>query len=116
MQDNDYCPHRPASIKALQHCSNNKKVYLCMMKAHLTSKRLWVQYMSIWMNEQGLEEICEPGGKQASGESSDICDSISKYPILEAAASASAVHLRMKVNVRFFILFHTISYYFIPFH
>jgi hypothetical protein len=85
-----------------------------MMKAHL--KRSWVQYMSIWMNEHGLEEICEPGGKQASGESSDICDSFLKYPILEAAASPSAVHLRMKVNVCFFILFHTVSYCFILFH
>ena len=81
-----------------------------------TPLTLVVQYMSIWMNEHGLEEICEPGGKQASGESSDICDSFLKYPILEAAASPSAVHLRMKVNVCFFILFHTVSYCFILFH
>jgi hypothetical protein len=68
------------------------------------------------MNEHGLEEICEPGGKQASDESSDICDSFLKYSILEAAASPSAVHLRMKVNVYCFILFHTVSYCFILFH
>ena len=69
-----------------------------------------------------LAEICEPGGKQASGESSDICDSFLKYPTLEAAASPSTVLLRMKVNVLFhsvsycFIVFHTVSYCFILFH
>jgi hypothetical protein len=41
-------------IKSVQRCSNNKEVYLSMMKGHL--KRMWVQYMSSWLMEQGLQD------------------------------------------------------------
>ena len=65
-----------------------------MMKCHM--KRMWVQYMTNWMNEQGLE--------QQDGESSfnmaserKVSYSLLQYPILEAASSLGSVHLRLKV-------------------
>ncbi len=93
-----------------------------MMKAHL--KRSWVQYMSVWMEEHGLEW----GGRshdeilKQSVDCRDISAVFLQYPVLDAASSVTSVHLQLKVSISFhtisyyFILFHTISYCFILFY
>ena len=85
-------------IKSVQQCSNNKEVYLSMMKGHL--KRMWVQYMSSWLMEQGLQD------PEEAESSKDRIGNFLQYPVLEAASDLQSVHLPLKV---YFLLFHTLS-------
>ena len=65
-----------------------------MMKCHM--KRMWVQYMSYWMNAQGLEQQDGESPFNTASEG-NVSYSLLQYPILEAASSLGSVHLRLKV-------------------
>ena len=82
-------------IKELQLCSNNKEIYLGMMKSHL--KRTWVQYMSNWIVEHGLEEHGDVSS--LSPTSVEQCDSqFLQYPVLEVASSLHLRHLKVRTT------------------
>ena len=108
-------------VKALQQCSNNKEAYLCMMNAHM--KRINVQYISGWLNDNALGEHDGVPLFQQDDDSSrgldgpdDLCSAFLRYPVLEAAANINSVHLQLKVLCCFyscsccFIFVHIVSY------
>ena len=111
-------------VKTLQQCSNNKEAYLCMMNAHM--KRMYVQYVSSWLNDHALGEHDGVALFQQDDDSSrgldgsdDLCSAFLRYPVLEAAANIDSVHLRLKVLCCFytcFMLFHVGSYWVILNH
>ena len=94
-------------MKNLANASNNKEVYLCLMKAHL--KRAWSQNMSEWLEEAGGEL-----GTAASDElfmqskhHRNTHETYLRYPILESATHQAISHLRLKVRakLKYFVCF-----------
>ncbi len=69
-----------------------------MMKSHL--KRTWVQYMSNWIVEHGLEEHGDVSSLSLT--SVEQCDSrFLQYSVLEAASSLHLRHMQLKVRTTY---------------
>ena len=86
-------------VKKLEKSTNNKEIYLCLMKAHL--KRSWSQSMSEWLDEYGLDlEVgCEVTDKvfMLSKDYINTLETCLRYPYLEAASHHASLIMRFKV-------------------
>ena len=91
-----------------------------MMNAHM--KRMYVQYVSSWLNDHALGEndgvaLFQQDDDSSTGfcGSDDQCAAFLRYPVLEAAANIDSVHLRLKV-LSYCMLLHAVSCWFIFVH